>query len=247
MNIKVLNRFDLLTILLTAGIVTIGLLAVYSATYSNGLDLFYKQFYFAIFGFIIMISVSYIPPKHINKISVLMYFVAIVLLVLVLFVGKRIGGNRSWFSFAGFGIQPSEFAKVATILMLSRFLTQEDKEVTLKSPLDFIKALAIVFLPIALIMRQPDMGTSLVFFSLILPMFLWAGMSFYTFVVILLPMIVAGVSFFTHDYFYFALGASVVILLLFRKKLYMTIIFSVMNAVAGFSVNFLYSHHNVKY
>jgi rod shape determining protein RodA len=241
MTVKFFNRFDLMTVLLTCGIVTIGLIAVYSATYSNGLDLFYKQLFFAIFGFILMISVSYIPPKHISKVSIIMYISAILLLILVLLVGKRIGGNRSWFSFAGFGIQPSEFAKVATILMLSRFLTPEDKEVSIQNPLTFLKAVLIVIIPVGLIMRQPDMGTSLVFIGLILPMFLWAGMSFYTLVVIVLPIVIAAIAFFMHDYFYVALGMSVLILLLFRRKFYLTIIFSVMNLVAGYSVNFFYT------
>jgi len=241
MSEKFFNKFDLTIIILMISIIAIGLTAVYSATYSNGLELFHKQLTFAIVGFVIMIIVSYIPPKYISNFSFWFYVASIVLLILVLFIGKRIGGNRSWFSVGGFGIQPSEFAKVATVLMLSRFFTNEDKEISIKDPVNFIKACVIVIIPIVLIMRQPDMGTSLVFFSLILPVFMWAGMSFYALVVIILPLIIASVSFLKYEYFYFAVGLSIIILLLFRKKFYLTLLFSILNFISGYSVNFLYS------
>jgi len=125
--------------------------------------------------------------------------------------------------------------------MLAKFFTTEDKERSVKEPLNFIKACLITVIPVALIMQQPDMGTSLVFFSMILPVFLWAGMSFYAIVVITLPIIIAMVSFLKFEYFYLVFGISVLILLLFRKKYYLTIIFSLMNFISGYSVGFLYS------
>lgn len=235
------NRFDILTLILAIGIITIGLLAVYSATFSNGLELFHKQLGFAIFGVILMIIISYIPPRYISNFSILFYILTIVLLVLVLLVGKRIGGNRSWFSFAGFGIQPSEFAKVATVLMISSFLSSEEKNRSIKNPLTFLKSLGIILLPVALIMRQPDMGTSLVFFSIILPVFFWSGLSFYAFVTIVTPIILAAFAFLRPDLFYIALALSFVVLLFFRRKFYFTILFTIINFFSGYSVGFLYS------
>jgi rod shape determining protein RodA len=235
------NRFDILTLILAIGIITIGLLAVYSATFSNGLELFHKQLSFAIFGFILMIFISYIPPRYISNFSILFYILTIVLLVLVLLVGKRIGGNRSWFSFAGFGIQPSEFAKVAVVLMISSFLSSEEKDRSIKNPLTFLKSLGIILLPVALIMRQPDMGTSLVFFSIILPVFFWSGLSFFAFVTIVTPIILAALAFLRPDLFYIALALSFVVLLFFRKKFYLTILFTIINFFSGYSVGFLYS------
>ncbi len=235
------NRFDILTLILAIGIITIGLLAVYSATFSNGLELFHKQLGFAIFGVILMIFISYIPPRYISNFSILFYILTIVLLVLVLLVGKRIGGNRSWFSFAGFGIQPSEFAKVAVVLMISSFLSSEEKDRSIKNPLTFLKSLGIILLPVALIMRQPDMGTSLVFFSIILPVFFWSGLSFFAFVTIVTPIILAALAFLRPDLFYIALALSFVVLLFFRKKFYLTILFTIINFFSGYSVGFLYS------
>jgi rod shape determining protein RodA len=236
-----LNRFDFITVSLAIGILAIGLISVYSATYSNGLDLFYKQLGFAIFGIILMIAILYIPPRYISNFSIWFYIFTIILLVLVLFIGKRIGGNRSWFSLGGFGVQPSEFAKVATVLMLSSFLSSEEKERSIKDPFTFLKAIAIVLIPVVLIMRQPDMGTALVFFSFILPIFFWSGLSFYTLIAIISPMIIAALAFFKPEYFYIALGISFIIMLLFRKKLYLTILFTIINFLSGYSVGFLYN------
>jgi rod shape determining protein RodA len=238
---KIFKKFDILTLIFTISIVTIGLISVYSATFSNGLELFHKQLTFAIIGIVVMVAISYIPPRYIAKFSIGFYLGCVVLLILVLLVGKRIGGNRSWFSFAGFGIQPSEFAKVATVLMLSNFLNSDNKERSIKDPKTFLLAILIVIVPIGLIMRQPDMGTSLVFFSIILPMFLWSGLSFYALFVIISPVALAIIAFLNLEYFYIGLVISVIILLLFRRKFYLTILFSSINLLSGYSVNYLYS------
>lgn len=238
---KIFKKFDLLTLIFTISIVTIGLISVYSATFSNGLELFHKQLTFAIIGIVVMVAISYIPPRYIAKFSIWFYLGCVLLLILVLLVGKRIGGNRSWFSFAGFGIQPSEFAKVATVLMLSNFLNSDNKERSIKDPKTFLLAILIVIVPIGLIMRQPDMGTSLVFFSIILPMFLWSGLSFYALFVIISPVALAIIAFLNLEYFYIGLVISVIVLLLFRRKFYLTILFSSINLLSGYSVNYLYS------
>jgi rod shape determining protein RodA len=240
MSDKIFKKFDILTLIFAISIVTIGLVSIYSATFSNGPELFHKQLTFAIVGTVIMIAVSYIPPRFLANFSVLFYIICIILLISVLFIGKRIGGNRSWFSVAGFGIQPSEFAKVATVLMLSYFLNSEEKERSIKKPKTFLQAILIVLIPIGLIMKQPDMGTSLVFFSIILPMFLWSGLSFYALFAIVFPMILAILSFLNQEYFYIGLIISIVVLLLFRRKLYLTILFSALNLLSGYSVNYLY-------
>ena len=102
---------DLTILFITLGILTAGLLAIFSATYTSGPDYFNRQLTFALFGILIMLVVSYIPPKIIAKGSYICYIISLIMLVLVLFFGKKISGSKSWFSMGGFGIQPSEFAK----------------------------------------------------------------------------------------------------------------------------------------
>ena len=85
---------DLVLLFITLGILTAGLLAIFSATYTSGTDYFSKQLTFALFGILIMLVVSYIPPRIISRFSYYFYFIALILLVLVLFFGKKISGFR---------------------------------------------------------------------------------------------------------------------------------------------------------
>ncbi len=232
---------DLVLLIFTLAILTAGLLAIFSATYTSGTDYFSKQITFALFGILIMLVISYIPPRIIAKSSYYFYILALILLVLVLFFGKKISGSKSWFSVGGFGIQPSEFAKIATILALSNFLSSTDDGFrNVNKPVEFLKACAFVIMPVVLIMRQPDMGTSLVFLSMILPVLFWAGLSPYVIFVIVSPAVVAFGAFLGMNYFIAALILVALILLMFKRNIFLTAGILVMNFVIGFSVDTLY-------
>lgn len=232
---------DLVLLIFTLAILTAGLLAIFSATYTSGTDYFSKQITFALFGILIMLVISYIPPRIIAKSSYYFYILALILLVLVLFFGKKISGSKSWFSVGGFGIQPSEFAKIATILALSNFLSSTDDGFrNVNKPVEFLKACAFVIMPVVLIMRQPDMGTSLVFLSMILPVLFWAGLSPYVIFVIVSPAVVAFGAFLGMNYFIAALILVALILLMFKRNIFLTAGILVMNFVIGFSIDTLY-------
>lgn len=104
------------------------------------------------------------------------YGLALVLLGLTLVMGSGQGtaqGVRSWLSFAGLQFQPSEFAKLATILALARLLsTQQDAPATLR---ELIAPAVIVGLPLGLVILQPDLGTALVFVAILFAGLYWAG------------------------------------------------------------------------
>jgi rod shape determining protein RodA len=97
------------------------------------------------------------------------YAIAITLNILVLFLGREISGAKSWFGFGGFGIQPSEFAKVATALALSKFLGTYG--VKFQGTKNIVTALGIVLLPMAIILIQNDTGSALVFLSFFLVLY----------------------------------------------------------------------------
>jgi len=101
--------------------------------------------------------------------SPIFYGLMIALLVGVLLFGVKINGARAWFDFGFLRLQPAEFTKMATALMLGRFVAGTGIKLT-----DFIsqlKALAILGLPIALILLQPDAGSAIIFFALIIPLY----------------------------------------------------------------------------
>lgn len=101
--------------------------------------------------------------------SPIFYGLMIALLVGVLLFGVKINGARAWFDFGFLRLQPAEFTKMATALMLGRFVAGTGVKLT-----DFssqLKALAILGLPIALILLQPDAGSAIIFFALIIPLY----------------------------------------------------------------------------
>lgn len=102
-----------------------------------------------------------IESEFFIRTSLIQYIGTLILLSAVLVIGKKIGGARSWFSFGGFSLQPSEFAKPATALALAWYLSRDNSK--WKNLQARIASLIIVGIPAGLILLQPDAGTVLVF------------------------------------------------------------------------------------
>ncbi len=226
----------LITLLLLVGI---GLLSIYSATYDTGSsDYFTRQLIWAGLGFIFMIIVTFIPFRTLQLLSYPIYLLSIIILVLVLYVGKSVAGSKSWFGIGNFGIQPSEFAKVAVILALAYFLS--DKKVNLQRMKYLLISFAIVLVPFGLIIRQPDTGTALIFVASLIPLLYWAGASNTFMLGIIAPSLAAVSSLFGITYFLIVIIILLIILFLQREnKLISAIIFSV-TVLIGISVQYVY-------
>jgi len=237
------KRFDILLLLTTVAIVAVGIVAIYSATFSNetDTDFYSKQLIFACIGFVLMIILNYVPSKYLSNTSYIIYAISLIALIAVLIIGKKISGQRSWFSVGGFGIQPSEFAKLATIMALGRFFAAEDKERDIRNPKTFIIASLIVLAPVVLIMRQPDMGTVLVFIAMAIPIFFWAGLPALVVFAIVSPAIVALCSFFGLVYMIVALVlVAAALYVWFKQRWVIAVIILVVNIGAGLSVDYIY-------
>jgi rod shape determining protein RodA len=115
--------------------------------------------------------------------------VTIGILLVVLVVGKTISGSKSWFGVAGLGGQPSEFAKVVTALALAAFLARTTT--SLSNTRHLLTAIGIVLGPMILVIAEPDFGTAVVFFAMMLPVLYWAGASNFVLAAILSPIIAA--------------------------------------------------------
>ncbi|HRE41148.1 MAG TPA: rod shape-determining protein RodA [Ignavibacteria bacterium] len=236
------KRFDIVLLLISISIVTVGLVAIYSATYTgeSASTYFSRQFLFAGISVVVLIIVTYLPPKTLAKFSYYFYGLSLLLLILVLFFGKKISGQKSWFSVGGFGIQPSEFAKLTTIMALASFLSNDENENKLSNLKNFIIAIAIIAMPVILIMRQPDMGTALVFLSFIIPVFFWAGLSPYWIIAIISPVIIALAAFFGDIYFYIAIALLGLGLVLFKQRYIVTAVIVLINIGVGFGTEYAY-------
>lgn len=140
------------------------------------------QFVFILSGIVIGTFILLLESRFLSALSPALYIVTILLLILVLVVGRGVGGNQAWIDLGGgFKLQPSEFAKFATCLLLARYLSATNVKVT--DPKSFLIAGGIILLPMALIKMQPDDGSTLVFCSLIFVLYR-EGLSSYVLIII---------------------------------------------------------------
>jgi rod shape determining protein RodA len=138
------------------------------------------------------------------------------LLILVLIFGKEINGAKSWFEFGGFSLQPSEFAKFGTALALASYLNTQRQDLT-RLPV-ILPASAIVLFPALLTALQPDMGSSIVYFSLFIVLFR-EGMSPYIFVSGLLMAVLFFLTLLTNNlYLTITLIGITIVLIWFATK-----------------------------
>jgi rod shape determining protein RodA len=199
-----------------AGLIIMGLMAVYSATHGTGdPTLFYRQFVWGLIGVVAVAFVYYNDVRFIRDNSYIFYVIGLLLLVVVLIFGKKIAGQTSWVRIGFFSFQPSEIAKMATILALSRFLSDDDTDI--RSIPHLIIALAIPLFPALLIMLQPDMGTTLTCLSFIAPMIIMAGFDIYILMLLVFPVMLMLTGF-INIYFIVLLSLLLFAVLVFVKK-----------------------------
>lgn len=157
-----------------------GVLFVYSSCYiSTELpvrSLYRKQIVWALAGIACYTGFAVVDYRRLRKFAWLGYVLTIVMLILVLFIGRRVYGARRWlmlFGEGGIGIQPSEIAKITMILVLARRLSRPGENFNGFWPV--FGLIVLVALPALLIMKQPDLGTSLVFMPVFFVMMFVAG------------------------------------------------------------------------
>lgn len=162
-------RFDWLLLSAAALLLAIGLLALYSfSPTSTGNVYFGKQVVFAIVGLGVMFFVGSMDYRHLARMSTLLYFLTLGILGLVLLIGEPVRGTVGWLSFFGLQVQPVEFAKLILIIFLARFIAKKRTELGEWTRL--IASLFLSALMILLVLKQPDLGSSLVL------MFIWVAM-----------------------------------------------------------------------
>ena len=167
MKKKIFRNMDWGLVVCVIILLTISLLALYSATSSSDFDEFKKQIMWIGISIPVMIILLFIDYDVFAKISPIMYVVMLLILVAVLFTA-RVNGARSWFHIGSITIQPSEFAKVILIIVLSSFIAKKQQQGErgrdeISRPLVLLEILAIVAVPIGLILLEPDIGTASAF------------------------------------------------------------------------------------
>ena len=173
MNSEVnIKRIDWISVAILSLLVLLGLGNIYSSSQAYLLESifsmnpFTKQLLFVIISIFIFLFIQILPFNFFIKYSSILYVISILSLIGLFLFGNEINGALAWYQFNGFSIQPSEFAKPITALALAKYLS--DLNSNLKTIKTQFYSFLIIFIPIALIILQPDPGTILVFLSFFL-------------------------------------------------------------------------------
>ena len=171
MNNSILSRLDWLSIFLYFLLVGFAILNIYSSIQSdNALSLWDisnvagKQLFIFLGCCITLPLILYIKSNLFEHLSYIFYGISILSLMGLFVFGQTISGATSWYSIGGFSLQPSEFAKLTTALVLAHFLSAIQTD--LRRLKDQFKIVAFIGLPMLLILLQPDAGSALVFLGL---------------------------------------------------------------------------------
>ena len=170
-------RVDLISFLATITLAVLGIMFVYSSGLTSNGQLvsreYLRQILWAVTGVGIMVTMAFLDPKRVFRIAPALYLGACFALVLTLFFGREVNGAKSWIGIGIIGGQPSEFAKVALIVILAWLYTRNPDSVsTLRG---FGSGFVLALLPTVLTLLQPDFGTAMVFVPIFLGMSLVSG------------------------------------------------------------------------
>lgn len=174
---KLWRSFDFTLLIIVLAISALSLITIMSATVNNvtGDPMYFvqRQAIWLAVGIVAMFIVLSVDYSYFAKLSLYFYVVNIGLLTTVLFIGKEKGGAQRWIDLKFFELQPSELAKLIIIITLAKLLAE--KEGDFESVTDLAIPFLHVGLPMVLIFLQPDLGTSLVFFSILFSMLFMIG------------------------------------------------------------------------
>ena len=169
-------KYDFFLIFLYLVLIAAGWVNIYSASLDGGANYIFdfqtiygKQLLWIILSIPIIAFILAIDSKFYERFAGVIYVVSILSLLGLFFFGTTIAGQKAWYSFASFSIQPAEFTKATTALALAKF--GSDLNTNLLRFKDQLRAFAIIFIPAALILFQPDPGMAILYLAFIFPLY----------------------------------------------------------------------------
>ena len=239
-NTKI-SELDIVVILVMILLVAAGLISIYSAVHTSGSSElqanFFRQIVWFAVGIFFFVCTTFLSIRVISDVSYWIYFFTLILLASTLFAGSGAGVQR-WLAIGPVQFQPAEFCKIGVVLALAKYLSAEKRD--MNRPSHILIAGLIVLLPVLLLLKQPDLGTALVFISLILPVIFWAGLPLHLMAILLAPCISMIASF--HYYSFFAAMIFIALVFaLFRRGLKFLLGNMVVNVAVAVTTPFLWN------
>jgi cell division protein FtsW (lipid II flippase) len=193
-NFRLLKQSDYAIFICVGLLLIIGILMILSATFSMqtraGEDPFYfaKRHIFAIVvGLIVMFGLMYMDVNNLKAAAIPLYVFVLIILGLVFLRGFTVLGAQRWISLGPISFQPSEIAKLVSIIVLSFYLESRIGKIT--NLISLVPVMALIGVPFLLIFRQPDLGTALVVLAISFGMLVWAKSSVALLLALFSPLI----------------------------------------------------------
>jgi rod shape determining protein RodA len=160
---RLLAQIDWILIASTLLLAAIGLLTIYSATYTQGFYIYNKHISWLLIGSLFFLVTVIFDYSLLDRYAYIIYGVSLVMLVYVLILGSEIAGTHRWISLGFISFQPSEFAKLALILALARYFSTKNIPRAGMTIRDLAKPSLLLIVPFLLVAKEPDLGTALIF------------------------------------------------------------------------------------
>lgn len=232
-------KMDWLTVVIYLVMVILGWLNIYAAVYDETVhqsifDLSLnsgRQLIFIAASVVIILAILIMDMRFYEAAAYLIYGVVLFLMVLVLIVGKEVGGNKAWIGIGSFGVQPSEFAKFATALAVAKVIG------SVGFRMDNLRNQVILFIligiPMLVILAQKDTGTALVFTAFVL-VFFREGMSPFLMIVGVASAFIFVLTLLVENelYLYGGIGVILIIAILAGKRSLKRIVLLTIGALA---------------
>jgi rod shape determining protein RodA len=172
------GRFDFPLFWTALALWAIGVLLVFSATHciegGRLAGIYKQQIIWVIMAVAVIVAIVSVPGRFFFGFAYVLFGLSVILLLVVAVAGSSAKGAERWILVAGFKFQPSEFAKIGLLLALARWLSEH--RISLERPASFIVPSLFAVVPFFLVLKQPDLGTAMVFIAMVIPMLYWAGL-----------------------------------------------------------------------
>ncbi len=170
-------RIDYVLVSAVMAVIIIGILMIYSAGFdpiertNNGL--YKRQIVWFIIGFILMLMMTFVRYKSLGDYCLYIYFFILLLVIFTTFFGTPIRNTRAWLNFGYFSIQPSEFMKLAVVIVLAKYLELRERDI--HHLRELLVPTAVTAVPVLFVLMQPDFGTAMVFIPVMFAMLFIGG------------------------------------------------------------------------
>ncbi len=236
------SNLYLLLIPIVAALCFIGLIALYSSSQHVEGSFFQKvigkQLLRMILGLFIAIGVFFVQKRLVYDMAYFMYSFGVFLLLLPFILGFSSAGTSRWLMFGGANFQPSEIMKIFVVIVIAKYLSAT--RIPISDFKIFIIPFLLLLLPMLIVLKQPDLGTSMIFLSIIFPMLFWAGVRIFHIFIIIAPIISILTAFNFYTFFIWVILLIIVLYLVKQKNIIM-IVLGIFNLSLGFLTPILWN------